>query len=59
MNFENITVKIDKPYPQITNAKDDPQTVSILKNLANTRSGELRAVLQYIYQKKELYQLEI
>ena len=50
MNFENITVKIDKPYPQITNAKDDPQTVAVLKNLANTRSGELRAVLQYIYQ---------
>lgn len=50
MNFENIKVKIDKPYPQITNANDSPQTVAIIKNLANTRSGELRAVLQYVYQ---------
>lgn len=50
MNFENILVKINKPYPQIENAKDDPQTVAILKNLANTRAGELRAVLQYVYQ---------
>lgn len=50
MNFENIVVKINKPYPEITNAKDDLQTVGILRNLANTRSGELRAVLQYVYQ---------
>ena len=50
MNFENIKVKIDKPYPHITNANDNPQVVGILKNLANTRSGELRAVLQYVYQ---------
>ena len=50
MNFEDIKVKIDKPYPQITNAKDDPQTVAIIKNQANTRAGELRAVLQYVYQ---------
>lgn len=50
MNFENIQVKINKPYPQIENANDSQQTVAILKNLANTRSGELRAVLQYVYQ---------
>lgn len=50
MNFENIKVKVDKPYPEITNANIDMQTVSILKNLANSRGGELRAVLQYIYQ---------
>lgn len=50
MNFENIQVKINKPYPEISNSKDDLQTVAILKNLANTRAGELRAVLQYVYQ---------
>lgn len=50
MNFDDIKVRIDKPYPEITNATDDIQTVALLKNLANTRSGELRAVLQYIYQ---------
>jgi len=50
MNFENIQVKINKPYPQISKAKDDLQTVGVLKNLANTRAGELRAVLQYVYQ---------
>ena len=50
MNFENIKVKIDKPYPEITNANDSPQVVAIIKNLANTRAGELRAVLQYVYQ---------
>lgn len=50
MNFDDIKVRIDKPYPEITNATDDIQTVAILKNLANTRSGELRAVLQYVYQ---------
>lgn len=50
MNFEDIQVRIDKPYPEITNAKDDFQTVAILKNLANTRNGELRAVLQYVFQ---------
>lgn len=50
MNFDDIKVRVDKPYPEIANAKDDPQTVAILKNLANNRGGELRAVLQYVYQ---------
>ena len=50
MNFEDIEVRINKPYPEITNAKEDFSTVAILKNLANTRAGELRAVLQYVYQ---------
>ena len=50
MNFEDIKVKIDKPYPEITNAKDDPQTVAVIKNQANTRGGELRAILQYTFQ---------
>ena len=50
MNLENIKVRVDKPYPEITNAKDDFQTVNILKNLANDRNSELRASLQYVYQ---------
>lgn len=50
MNFENIEVKVDKPYPEIINAQDDPTTVAILKNLASSRVGELSGVLQYIYQ---------
>lgn len=50
MNFKDIKVKIDKPYPTITDATDNVQTVAILKNLANSRMGELRAVLQYVFQ---------
>ena len=50
MNFEEMQVKIDKPYPEIVNATDDRETVSILKNLATSKTGELGGVLQYIYQ---------
>ena len=50
MNFEDIVVKIDKPYPEIVNATDDRMTVAILKNLVNSRIGELTATLTYIYQ---------
>lgn len=50
MNFEDIEVKINKPYPEIVDAKTDPQTVAILKNLAFSNVGELEAVLTYIYQ---------
>ena len=50
MNFEDIKVRIDSPYPEIINAKEDYDTVVILKNLASGRSGELKAVLQYVYQ---------
>lgn len=50
MNFGEIEVKINKPYPEIENAKEDFQTVAILKNLATSRYGELNGVLQYIYQ---------
>ena len=50
MNFLDIEVKVDKPYPEITDAVDCPQTVAILKNLANSSVGELEAVLTYIYQ---------
>ena len=50
MNLENIQVKVDKPYPEIVNAKEDFHTVAILKNLANDRNSELKAILQYTYQ---------
>lgn len=50
MNFDEIEVKINKPYPEIVNAKEDLSTVAILKNLATSRHSELSAVLQYIYQ---------
>lgn len=50
MNFEDIEVKIDKPYPEIINTNEDITTVAVLKNLANGRVGESSAILQYIYQ---------
>lgn len=58
MNFENIKVRIDKPYPEIKDVVEDLHTVSILKNLANNRVGELRAVLQYVFQSVEADKVE-
>ena len=50
MNFGDIEVKVNKPYPEITDVQEDMQTVAVLKNLAFSRVGELGGVLQYIYQ---------
>ncbi|MBR4998802.1 MAG: hypothetical protein IKY10_02870 [Clostridia bacterium] len=50
MNFDNIEVRVNKPYPEIKNANDDMSTVSILKNLANGRVGEIGASTQYVFQ---------
>jgi len=50
MNFSDIEVKVNKPYPEIIGAQDDSQTVAVLKNLAFSRVGELTGVLTYIYQ---------
>ncbi|MBO5954357.1 MAG: hypothetical protein J6Q13_00125 [Clostridia bacterium] len=50
MNLSEIEVKVNKPYPEIENAEEDMVTVNILKNLANSRVGELTGVMQYIYQ---------
>ncbi len=50
MEFEDIEVRIEKPYPEIENSTADMQTVNILKNLAFCSVGELNAVLTYIYQ---------
>lgn len=50
MQFENVEVKLDLPYPEIIDAVSDYNTVAILKNLATSVKGELNGVLQYIYQ---------
>ncbi len=50
MDFSDVEVKINKPYPEIVNVEEDVTTVAILKNLANSRVGELAGVLQYVYQ---------
>ena len=50
MNFDDMDIKVNKPYPEIVDAKEDMNTVAILKNLANSRVGEMTAVLTYIYQ---------
>ena len=48
--MKDFELKVDKPYPHIINATDDPMTVSILKNLIASKAGELTGVLQYVYQ---------
>lgn len=55
MNLENIEVKINKPYPELKDVKEDKHTVGVLKNLANGRVGELGAVLTYTYQNVVAY----
>lgn len=50
MDFRDIQVRTDVAYPEIVGARRDPQTVAIIKNLATARTGELKAILQYIYQ---------
>ena len=50
MNFKEIEVKINKPYPEIVGAEFDKTTVAVLKNLASGRIGELAGVMQYVYQ---------
>jgi len=50
MNFQDIEVKVNREYPEIVDASTDRETVTILKNLATSKTGELGGVLQYIYQ---------
>ena len=50
MNFEDLEVRVNQPYPEIVGAVEDMQTVGVLKNLATSKMGELNGVLQYIYQ---------
>ncbi len=50
MNFSDIEVKVNKPYPELSDVQEDTTTVNILKNLASSRAGELTGILQYIYQ---------
>jgi len=48
MDFRELNIKVDKPYPEIVDAQDDMSTVAVLKNLASSRVGEMAGVLQYI-----------
>ena len=50
MNLEDIKVRANEPYPEIVGATRDMMTVGIIKNLATSRVGELKAILQYTYQ---------
>lgn len=50
MNFNDIEVKINKPYPELVDVEEDFLTVNVLKNLSSSRVGELSGVLEYIYQ---------
>lgn len=50
MEFKDIEVRVNEPYPEIKDIKEDMQTVAVLKNLANSRVGELSGVLTYVYQ---------
>lgn len=50
MNFDDLEVRIKKPYPELLNTGEDMKTVMILKNLASSRAGELAGVMIYIYQ---------
>ncbi len=50
MNFDDLHVKLDENYPEIINASEDKTTIAILKNLANSRKGELAGILTYIFQ---------
>ena len=50
MDLENYQVKLNESYPEIENAVPDSATVSVLRNLAFSKTGELGAVLEYIYQ---------
>lgn len=50
MNLEDIEVRANEAYPDIENYSKDIMTVGIIKNLATSRFGELKGILQYVYQ---------
>ena len=50
MNLDDLQLKSNEPYPEIIDASKDMLAVGILKNIATSRVGELKAILQYIYQ---------
>lgn len=54
MNLENFQVRKDTSYPEIVGAKNDPNTVAILKNLASSaNASELLGILTYVFQSVE------
>lgn len=50
MNFDDIEIKINKPYPALTDIKENKTTVMLLKNLVSSKSGVLSSILRLIYQ---------
>ncbi len=50
MDLDDLKLRVDAPYPEITDATDDPNTVAVIKNLATSRDSELNAILIYTYQ---------
>ncbi len=50
MNIQNIVVKSDRPYPELTDTSADPSTVDMLKNLVASRMGILSSALQHMCQ---------
>ncbi len=50
MNLNEISLKVNSPYPEIVDANPCKTTVGVLKDLINSRGGELNSVLQFIYQ---------
>ena len=50
MNFENIHIKQEEPYPEIVDAQPNTNTVNMLKDLASGRGSEFTAITQYSFQ---------
>lgn len=50
MDFSNIVVKVNEPYPEIVGATENAKTVKVLKDLMSSSEGELTAILTYFYQ---------
>lgn len=56
--MEDIKVKSNAPYPEITDATNTPKTVRVLKNLMSGYDSELKAVLQYFFQSSISHKVE-
>ncbi|MBQ7798595.1 MAG: manganese catalase family protein [Clostridia bacterium] len=58
MDINNIQIRINDIYPEITNATNDSKTVLILKDLLSGRQGEITGIMQYFYQSNIARQIE-
>lgn len=50
MNLEEVSLKLNTPYPEIVDANVCLKTVGVLKYLISCKGGELNSILQFIYQ---------